>query len=67
LKFERVYASARRALEAGDNKTALSKCRAALQLLEQEALYGSRQDELIRALTEQIEHLASSEHEQEAS
>ncbi len=67
LKFERVYASARRALDSGDNKTALSKCRAALQLLEQEALYGSRQDELIRALTEQIEHLANSEHEQEAS
>lgn len=67
LKFERVYASARRALEAGDTKTALAKCQAALQLLQQEALYGSRQEELIHALTEQIEHLSSSENQQEAS
>jgi hypothetical protein len=54
LKFERVYASARRAIESGDTKTALIKCKAALQLLDQEVMFGPRQSDLVRTLTEEI-------------
>ncbi len=57
LKFERVYASARRAIEAGDTRTALLKCKAALQLLNQEVMFGPKQADLVHALTEQLDIL----------
>jgi hypothetical protein len=49
-KFERVYKSAQKALWDGDRKTALLKCRAALDLLLDENLFGPRQQELRQAI-----------------
>lgn len=57
LKFERVYESARRAIAAGDAATALAKCRAALDLLAQENVYGSQQAAIEQALRERIARL----------
>jgi hypothetical protein len=54
LKFERVYESARRAFAAGDNATALAKCRAALDLLAQENIYGDQQAVLQQTLRDRI-------------
>jgi hypothetical protein len=57
LKFERVYKSARKAFMAGDYKTALLKCRAAVDLLDVENFYGPNQDRVRKALIEQIAKL----------
>ncbi len=57
LKFERVYASAQKAIEAGDAKTALVKCKAALELLREDTIYGDSQAQLESALTAEIERL----------
>lgn len=57
LKFERVYASAQKAIEAGDTKTALIKCKAALDLLREENVFGSGQSQLEETLTKEVERL----------
>ena len=57
LKFERVYQSARKAFMAGDVKTALFKCRAALDLLDSENIYGDEQPRVREALLEQVAKL----------
>ena len=57
LKFERVYRSARRALDAGDLHTALVKCRAGRDLLNEKNIYGAQQAEIARQLEEQIQRL----------
>jgi len=49
-KFERVYKSAQKALRKGDRKTALVKCRAALDLLLAENLYGPKQQKLLETI-----------------
>ncbi len=59
LKFERVYESARRAFAAGDTATALAKCRAALDLLAQENVYGNQQAAIEQTLRERIARLSS--------
>ena len=57
LKFERVYESARKAIAAGDTKTALLKCRAALDLLEEKNVYGLRQSAIAKRIKDQIRRL----------
>ncbi|MCC6696716.1 MAG: hypothetical protein IT365_13890 [Candidatus Hydrogenedentes bacterium] len=57
LKFERVYAAAQKAIEASDVKTALIKCRAALELLREENIYGAQQVQLEEALRNEIDRL----------
>jgi len=57
LKFDRVYESARRALDRGDSDTALIKCRAALELLREKNIYGSSQAALARLLKAKIREL----------
>jgi hypothetical protein len=58
LKFERVYETARKAILAGDSQTALTKCRAALDLLHQEDIYGPAQPALHQLIEAQIERLS---------
>lgn len=57
LKFERVYEAARTALDGGDRRAALLKCRAALDLLRDEDIYGETQPRLEQELTRRIEAL----------
>jgi len=57
LKFERVYEAARRADEEGDVQTTLLKCRAALDILREEDLYGGAQDRIIAALEDMLKKL----------
>jgi hypothetical protein len=57
LKFERVYQSARKAFLAGDTRTALLKCRAALDLLDSDNVYGDDQPRVREALLDQIAKL----------
>ncbi|GMV93122.1 MAG: hypothetical protein AMXMBFR82_29000 [Candidatus Hydrogenedentota bacterium] len=61
LKFERVYNSAQKAIEAGDAQTALVKCKAALALLREESIYGEHQSQLEEALAKEIERLLDAE------
>jgi hypothetical protein len=61
LKFERVYASAQKAIEAGDKATALIKCKAALELLREDNIFGSVQSQLEDALKTEIERLQNAE------
>lgn len=42
-KFERIYDAAREADGEGDTESSLVNCRAALELLHEEDLYGDRQ------------------------
>lgn len=57
LKFERVYGSARKALAAGDQRAALQKCMAALELLRGADIYGADQTRIADALENRIEQL----------
>ncbi|MBI5094482.1 MAG: hypothetical protein HZB26_18865 [Candidatus Hydrogenedentes bacterium] len=59
LKFERVYEAARRADAEGDAQTTLVKCRAALDILREEDLYGEAQDRIIGALEDMLQKLRS--------
>ena len=61
LKFERVYQSARKAFLASDTKTALSKCKAALDLLDSEDIYGEEQRRIRESLLEQMDKLRETE------
>jgi hypothetical protein len=61
LKFERVYASAQKAIESGDVQTALVKCKAALDLLREENIYGESQVQLEDALMQEIKRLQQAE------
>ena len=61
LKFERVYQSARKAFLAGDTKTALFKCKAALDLLDSEDIYGDEQGRIRESLLEQMDKLGKAE------
>jgi hypothetical protein len=61
LKFERVYASAQKAIESGDAQTALVKCKAALDLLREENIYGESQAQLEEALVQEIKRLQQAE------
>jgi hypothetical protein len=61
LKFERVYESARNAIAAGDTDTALLKCRAALDLLNDSDLYGPQQMALGLALEDRIRKLSQTQ------
>ncbi len=56
-KFERVYESARKADSSGDFATALVKCRAALDLLAEESLFGGARGTLAEALRKRIHEL----------
>jgi hypothetical protein len=56
-KFERVYESARKADAAGDYETALMKCRAALDLLRSQDIYGESQHRLVETLLEYMQRL----------
>ena len=58
LKFERVYESARRALACGDTETALIKCQAALELLNEKNFYGDHQARFHQMLEDQIRILS---------
>ncbi len=60
-KFERVYESARRAVAAGDAKTAVVKCKAALDLLREKDIYGPQQPALVEQLTGLVERLSMKE------
>ena len=57
LKFQRVYESARKAIEQGDSTTARLKCRAALDLLHEGDFYGPAQQSITRTLEEQLRKL----------
>ena len=57
LKFERVYDSARKALDRGDKEMAVMKCRAALELLKSKNLYGAAQEQLVRKLEAAIKRM----------
>jgi hypothetical protein len=61
MKFERVYQSARKALVAGDNKTALLKCKAAVDLLDIDNIYGPEQEQVRQSILEQIAKLSENE------
>ncbi len=58
LKFERVYQSARKAYLAGDSKTAILKCRAALDLLDIENIYGENQSRIRESIIQQMAKLS---------
>ena len=60
-EFEQVYESARRAIKAGDTKTALTQCRAALHLLNETNLYGTKQSTVIRAIHDQVRELLNAD------
>ncbi len=57
LKFERVYEAARRAFADKNRRTALDKCRAALDLLQGEDIYGESQPRVEQELARRIEAL----------
>lgn len=58
LKFERVYESARKAITAGDSATALLKCRAALDLLNERVIFGPNQESLRHTLEDWVRKLS---------
>jgi hypothetical protein len=61
LKFERVYQSARKAVVAGDIKTAMAKCKAAMDLLDSDDIYGPDQARIRESLLEQVAKLTETE------
>lgn len=59
VKFERVYEAARRADADGDVETTLTKCRAALDILRGEDLYGAAQPNIEALLEDTVRRLQS--------
>lgn len=61
-KFSRIYDAAREADGEGDTETSLANCRAALDLLEEEDLYGSRQASVELILRRRIQTIEQPRH-----
>lgn len=60
MKFERVYEAARRAEADGDTRATLTKCKAALDILRGEDIYGEAQPKIVTVLEAMIGNLQDS-------